>query len=169
MQKRLIATNDVTKTAMQARGMWANCYRLGNLVAMTGQTAFTLDGELVGVGDPGRQTRQALDNIRALIERAGGRLSDVVKIVVYVTDRAYRARAELLVAAAEDVALSADGGDDDPRRAAIEELQQVGLGRVAGDERAIQHRVHPEQRLVQTERLRDRARGGARTEQEQHP
>src|SRR5438552_13349926 len=92
MQKRLISSNDVTKTGMQARVVWANCYRLGNLVAMTGQTAFTLDGELVGVGDPARQTRQALENIRALMERAGGSLTDVVKIVVYVTDRAYRAQ-----------------------------------------------------------------------------
>ena len=34
------------------------------------------------------QTQQAIDNIRALIEEAGGTLRDVVKCTVYVTDRA---------------------------------------------------------------------------------
>jgi enamine deaminase RidA (YjgF/YER057c/UK114 family) len=39
-------------------------------------------------GDVRAQTRQALDNIRALIEEAGGTLDDIVKCTVYVTDRA---------------------------------------------------------------------------------
>lgn len=34
------------------------------------------------------QTQQCLDNIRALIEDAGGTMRDVVKCTVYVTDRA---------------------------------------------------------------------------------
>ena len=33
------------------------------------------------------QTQQAIDNIRALIEEAGGTLADVVKCTVYVTGR----------------------------------------------------------------------------------
>src|SRR5207249_4665389 len=71
-------------------GPAAQCYRAGNFVYMTGQTAFTLDGELIGVGDPAAQARQACENIKTLMELAGGKLSDVIKIVVYVTDRAYR-------------------------------------------------------------------------------
>jgi 2-iminobutanoate/2-iminopropanoate deaminase len=46
------------------------------------------DGRLA-VGDVRAQTQQALDNIRALIEEAGGTMDDVVKCTVYVTDRAY--------------------------------------------------------------------------------
>jgi 2-iminobutanoate/2-iminopropanoate deaminase len=42
----------------------------------------------LAVGDVRAQTQQALDNIRALIEEAGGTLADVVKCTVYVTDRA---------------------------------------------------------------------------------
>jgi enamine deaminase RidA (YjgF/YER057c/UK114 family) len=34
------------------------------------------------------QTQQCLDNIRALIEEAGGVMADIVKCTVYVTDRA---------------------------------------------------------------------------------
>ena len=40
------------------------------------------------IGDVRAQTQQALDNIRALIEEAGGAMTDVVKCTVYVTSRA---------------------------------------------------------------------------------
>jgi len=40
------------------------------------------------VGDVRAQTQQTIDNIRILIEEAGGTLKDVVKCTVYVTDRA---------------------------------------------------------------------------------
>jgi 2-iminobutanoate/2-iminopropanoate deaminase len=40
------------------------------------------------VGDVRKQTQQCLDNIRALIEEAGGTMTDIVKCTVYVTDRA---------------------------------------------------------------------------------
>jgi 2-iminobutanoate/2-iminopropanoate deaminase len=39
-------------------------------------------------GDVRRQTQQCLDNIRALIEEAGGTMRDIVKCTVYVTERA---------------------------------------------------------------------------------
>jgi enamine deaminase RidA (YjgF/YER057c/UK114 family) len=72
------------------RGAAAQCYRLGNFVFMTGQTAFTLQGELVGADDPARQARQACENIRDLMEMAGGTINDVVKIITYITDRSHR-------------------------------------------------------------------------------
>ncbi len=40
------------------------------------------------VGDVRAQTQQTIDNIRILIEEAGGTLKDIVKCTVYVTDRA---------------------------------------------------------------------------------
>ena len=57
---------------------------------LQGQAGLTLDGEIVAPGDPAGQTRQALENIRELMRLAGGTLADVVKIVVYVTEREYR-------------------------------------------------------------------------------
>ena len=71
-------------------GSWAQGFRAGNLVFLQGQTGLTLDGEVVAPGDPAGQARLALENIRTLMELAGGSLSDVVKIVVYVTEHAYR-------------------------------------------------------------------------------
>ena len=71
-------------------GAWAQGYRAGNLVFLQGQTGLTLDGDLVAPGDPAGQARSALENIRTLMELAGGTLADVVKIVVYVTAHAHR-------------------------------------------------------------------------------
>ena len=45
------------------------------------------DGRTVGQGDIERQTVQVLENIRALVEEAGGTLADVARIVVYLTSR----------------------------------------------------------------------------------
>ena len=41
------------------------------------------------LGDVRAQTQACLDNIRALIDEAGGTMKDIVKCTVYVTDRAY--------------------------------------------------------------------------------
>ncbi|MEA2511434.1 MAG: hypothetical protein QOF33_2030 [Thermomicrobiales bacterium] len=91
MRKQLIHQLDVGHMGMPgSKGVAAQCYRAGNLVFMTGQTAFTLDGTLVGIGDPAAQARQACENIKTLMEMAGGTIHDVVKIVTYITDRSYR-------------------------------------------------------------------------------
>jgi enamine deaminase RidA (YjgF/YER057c/UK114 family) len=71
-------------------GGWAQGYRAGNMVFLQGQTGLTLDGDLVAPYDAAGQARMALENIRTLLELAGGTLDDVVKIVVYVTEYAYR-------------------------------------------------------------------------------
>ena len=43
-------------------------------------------GKLVGPGDMAEQTRQAIRNMRTVLEAAGGTLDDIVSIVVYTTD-----------------------------------------------------------------------------------
>jgi enamine deaminase RidA (YjgF/YER057c/UK114 family) len=92
MRKLLLRRTPAETPALQAVGSYAQGYRAGNFVFLQGQTGLTLDGEIVAPGDPAGQTRQALENIRALMELAGGTLNDVVKIVVYVTEREYRAQ-----------------------------------------------------------------------------
>jgi enamine deaminase RidA (YjgF/YER057c/UK114 family) len=94
MKKKVIYTVDVAPMGMPgSAGRRVECYRLGNHVYLTGQTAFTFDGKLVGKGDPAAQARQACENIKALMEMAGGTMADVVRMTVYITDRAYRAAA----------------------------------------------------------------------------
>jgi enamine deaminase RidA (YjgF/YER057c/UK114 family) len=90
-KKQLIRTVDSAKLGMPgSSGVRAECYRAGNWVYMAGQTGFDLEGNLVGVGDPAAQARQACENIKAMLEMAGGQMSDVIKLVVYITDREYR-------------------------------------------------------------------------------
>lgn len=64
--------------------------RAGNTVYLRGQTAMDLDGRIVGVGDAAAQADNAMACVKILLEEAGSKLEDVVKIVIYITDRAYR-------------------------------------------------------------------------------
>jgi enamine deaminase RidA (YjgF/YER057c/UK114 family) len=64
--------------------------RANNTVYVRGQTAMDLDGRIVGIGDAAAQTENAMACAKMLLEEAGSSLQDVVKIVIYITDRAYR-------------------------------------------------------------------------------
>lgn len=64
--------------------------RAGNTVYLRGQTAMALDGAIVGIGDAAAQAENAMSCAKVLLEEAGAQLQDVVKIVIYITDRAYR-------------------------------------------------------------------------------
>lgn len=64
--------------------------RAGNTVYLRGQTAMDLDGNIVGIGDAAAQAENAMRCAQILLEEAGSRLADVVKITIYITDRAYR-------------------------------------------------------------------------------
>lgn len=65
---------------------YSRAVRAGDTVHVTGTVALGADGELVGEGDPYRQAVQALVNVRAAIEAAGGRMEQVVRTRIYVTD-----------------------------------------------------------------------------------
>lgn len=65
--------------------------RAGNTIYMRGQIGQDLDTrESVGTGDVRLQTRQAMENIKMLLEEAGSQLDHIVKLVVYLTDPRYR-------------------------------------------------------------------------------
>ena len=58
----------------------------GKVLHISGHTAQDVDGTTVGVGDITAQTRQVLNNISKVLEGVGGRMSDIVKVTVFVTD-----------------------------------------------------------------------------------
>ncbi len=64
--------------------------RARNTVYLRGQTAMDLDGKIVGIGDAAAQAENAMACAKILLEEAGANLQDVVKITIYITDRAYR-------------------------------------------------------------------------------
>ena len=59
----------------------------GKTVWMRGQCPQNLDdGVNIGSLDPAEQTHKVMQNIKQLIEEAGGTMNHLVKIVVYITD-----------------------------------------------------------------------------------
>jgi enamine deaminase RidA (YjgF/YER057c/UK114 family) len=64
--------------------------RAGNYIFMRGQTGFTLDGEMVGIGDAGAQADNAMKCVKQLLEEAGGKLEHICKITIYLLDPRYR-------------------------------------------------------------------------------
>lgn len=71
--------------------------RAGNTVYLRGQTAMNLDGEIVGIGDAAAQADNAMRCAKTLLEEAGATLDDIVKIVIYITDRVHREPVYLVV------------------------------------------------------------------------
>ena len=66
---------------MYSHGMVA---RGGDLVIVAGQVGMTADGRVAGE-DVVSQTRQALDNVRAVVEAAGCTMGDVVRLQTFLT------------------------------------------------------------------------------------
>jgi enamine deaminase RidA (YjgF/YER057c/UK114 family) len=58
----------------------------GTFLFVSGLTARTAIGTIVHVGDYGGQTRQVLDNMRAILATADASLDDVVQIHTYLRD-----------------------------------------------------------------------------------
>nr|WP_282571924.1 RidA family protein [Roseomonas acroporae] len=70
--------------------MFSNCLVAGGFIHVSGQHAGTPTGA-IGGDSVEAQTREALRRVLALIEAAGGRASDVVKLTVFLTDMSRRA------------------------------------------------------------------------------
>lgn len=60
--------------------------RGGNLVYTAGQVAWGSDGNIVGVDDIEKQTRQTLSNVEAVLIEGGAGWDDVLKCNVYLKD-----------------------------------------------------------------------------------
>jgi enamine deaminase RidA (YjgF/YER057c/UK114 family) len=59
--------------------------RIGNTIAVGGTAPIGPDGKTAGVGDPAAQTRRSLEIIKTSIEKAGGKLEDVIRTRVFLT------------------------------------------------------------------------------------
>lgn len=60
----------------------------GRILFLAGQDASGPDGRIVAVGDLVGQYEQVLRNLQAVVETAGGRMTDIVKLNIFVRDRA---------------------------------------------------------------------------------
>ena len=72
----------------------------GRLLALAGQTGMNASGAITAPGDLVAQFAQALANLQAVVAAAGGQMTDVVKLTIFVTDVAgYREQLKPLGAA----------------------------------------------------------------------
>ncbi|MGO1264193.1 MAG: RidA family protein [Brevibacterium aurantiacum] len=63
----------------------------GGVVYLRGQIGQDLDTrESVGIGDVTAQAEKAMSNIAMLLNEAGSRLEDIVKVTIYIIDPRYR-------------------------------------------------------------------------------
>src|SRR5947207_9229643 len=89
-----LSRNDVPKKAKIEPGdglhplpwPYSHGWKVGNLLFIAGQVALDEELRLIGPGDAEEQTRQVWRNIKVVVEKAGGKLSDVVRVSTYVAD-----------------------------------------------------------------------------------
>jgi enamine deaminase RidA (YjgF/YER057c/UK114 family) len=62
----------------------------GTMVWISGQVSQDKNGKVVHKGDFAGQARQALANLKAMVEAAGGTIQDIIKVNTYLTDLRYR-------------------------------------------------------------------------------
>jgi reactive intermediate/imine deaminase len=71
---------------------YTDAVRAGNLLFVSGFVPVDGEGRLIGGDDVVAQTRQVFANLGAVLAAAGATFADVVKVTVYLTDIADRAR-----------------------------------------------------------------------------
>ena len=65
---------------------YSHGWRIGNLLFIAGQVALDEELRLIGPGDAEEQARQVWRNIQAVCEKAGGKVTDVVRVSTYLAD-----------------------------------------------------------------------------------
>ena len=109
MPRTTVATNK----APGAIGPYSQAVKTDTMVFVSGQLAFDpASGELL-TAEIQKETRQALTNLKAILEAAGSSLAQVVKTTVYIADMEQFGEIN-------EVYAEFFSGDDPPARACVE-------------------------------------------------
>lgn len=72
--------------APEAKGPYSHAVKAGNLMFVSGQVPIdSASGELVQ-GDIAAEAKQVMENLKTVIEGAGGKMADVVKTTCYLAN-----------------------------------------------------------------------------------
>ena len=72
--------------APNAIGPYSQAVRVGDIVYLSGQIPLDPQTMEVVEGDIGARARRVFDNLAAVMQEAGGSLSDIVKLTIYLVD-----------------------------------------------------------------------------------
>ena len=75
---------NMTENAPKALGPYSQAIMVGNTLYVSGQIPFVPETMTLVSEDIQAQTRQSIKNIKAIVNEAGGELSDIVKVNVFV-------------------------------------------------------------------------------------
>ena len=75
----------LTDKAPKPIGPYSQAIKVGNTLYVSGQVGFTIDGKLDS-SSVENECRQAINNVKAIVEAAGMSMSQVVKATLYVKD-----------------------------------------------------------------------------------
>jgi len=99
MTKTILNPASLARPSGYAHGVLAS----GRLLFLAGQTGIDASGRIMAPGDLVSQFRQVLANMKAVLDEAGGQMSDVAKLTIFVTDkRAYHDQLKPIGAAYRD-------------------------------------------------------------------
>lgn len=84
MEKTVVNPARLAKPAGYAHGI---CTEGGRLLFVAGQLGTNVDGEIVSPNDLSAQFGQALSNLEVVVSEAGGKVTDIVKLTIFITDK----------------------------------------------------------------------------------
>lgn len=82
-EKQIINPDTLARPVGFSHGIAAS----GRMLFLAGQTAMDAQGKIVAQGDVVGQYRQVLHNLREVARAAGGEMSDIVKLTIFVQSR----------------------------------------------------------------------------------
>jgi len=84
MKKEIIVSEKLSKPlGIYSEAVMAEGKRM---LFISGMTARDKEGNIVGKGDMKAQTRQVMENIKAVLEKVGATFDQIVKVSVFITD-----------------------------------------------------------------------------------
>ena len=90
MEKTILNPASLSKPSGYSNGILTTG---GRLLCLAGQTGMDATGKIAASGDMVAQFTQALANLKAVLDEAGGAMTDIVKLTIFVADkRAYKAK-----------------------------------------------------------------------------